>query len=58
MSSHETSTVTLPEGCYYGAALINNPQKPSKAFGDQMCVDNSGTWTITVGTEVVRVSPP
>ena len=58
IGGHQSTTVTLPQGCYFGAALINDPQKPSKAFGDQMCMDSSDQWAMLVGSEVIRVTPP
>jgi hypothetical protein len=59
LGAHATMTVTdLPQGCYFAGALINNPQKPSKAFGDQMCINTNDTWTMLVGTEVVRLTAP
>ncbi len=59
LSAHGITTVTdLPQGCYYGAAIINNPQKPSNARGDGMCMDSNDTWTMLIGTEVVRLAAP
>ena len=55
LSSHGSETVTgLPQGCYYGAAIVS---KPSKAYGDNMCMTNEGPWTMIVGDEVIRLSP-
>ena len=48
----------LPQGCYFGGALINDPKKPSKSFGDQMCMNNDDKWTMTVGTDVIRLQGP
>ncbi len=49
-----TST-TLPLGCYSAGAFVNDPKKPTKAFGSG-CIKNISGATVTVGTEVIKIN--
>jgi hypothetical protein len=47
----------LVQGCYSVQAYVNDPKKPSTALGGG-CINNDDKWTFTVGTEVIKLSPP
>jgi len=43
----------LPQGCYNVSVLVNDPKKPSKAFG-YGCINNTDKHTFQIDAESVR----
>ena len=51
-------TITdLPQGCYNVSVYVNDPKKPSKAFG-YGCINNSDKWTFDINAESVKFTGP
>ena len=47
----------LPQGCYNVSVFVNDPKKPSKAFG-YGCINNSDKWTFQINAENVILNAP
>ncbi len=52
-----TLLTDLPQGCYNISVLVNDPKKPSKAFG-YGCLNNPDKWTFQINAENVIVGAP
>ena len=52
--------IDYPQGCYFFAAIINNPKSPSKAFGggESTCANNSDLWMVRIGKESINLGSP
>ncbi len=48
----------LGDSCYYGYAIVNDPKHPSNPGGGPWCIDNQLKWTITVGLDSIKLTPP
>jgi hypothetical protein len=50
-----STVASLPLGCYFGGAFVNDPKKPTKAFGSG-CLNTAGSnGVVTVGTDVIQI---
>lgn len=58
VGKNDTITVTLPQGCYYAYAWVNDPKNPSTAQGGPLCANNSDKWTFVIRAEIVILNPP
>lgn len=58
VGKNDTITVSLPQGCYYAYAWINDPKNPSTAQGGPLCANNSDKWTFVIRAEIVILNPP
>ena len=52
-----TLITDLPQGCYNVSVFVNDPKKPSKAFG-YGCINNSDKWTFQIYEEQVVLNAP
>lgn len=52
--------VDFPQGCYFFAAIVNDPKKPSKAFGggEGTCANNGDLWVVRIGDEIINLASP
>jgi hypothetical protein len=50
-----SATTTLPTGCYFGGAFVNDPKKASKAFGSG-CFQGTRAGLVTVSATLIRIS--
>jgi hypothetical protein len=49
---------SLGDSCYWGYAIVNDPQKPSNPTGGPWCIDSQLKWTINVSNDkIVLVTP-
>lgn len=48
----------LPFGCYSSFFYVNDPKKPSQAYGDGLCANNSDKWTFKIDANHVTMLPP
>jgi len=55
LGSGQSTTTTLPLGCYSAGAFVTDPKKPSKAFG-YGCFKSDARGTVIVGAEVIKIS--
>lgn len=53
-----SSRVSVPQGCYWAYAWINDPQKPTTLSGSGYCMNNSDKWTMIVRTDLIKLNPP
>ena len=54
----DSATITdLVQGCYNAGAFINDPKKPSKAFG-YGCINNTDKWTFEVNADFIKFVGP
>jgi hypothetical protein len=60
LSKNGSATVDyLPQGCYFGSAIINDPKKPTKSFStDYACIHSDDLVIFQVGTEIIKVVWP
>lgn len=58
VGKNDTITVSLPQGCYYAYAWINDPKNPSTAQGGPLCANNSDKWTFVIRAEIIILNPP
>jgi len=49
-----TTITDMPQACYNVSVFVNNPQKPSKAFG-YGCINNPDQWTFVIEKEAVSL---
>jgi hypothetical protein len=54
ISPHGSQSATVPQGCYFAGAFINNPKQQTKAFGNGCFNGDKGQ--VTVGPEVISIS--
>jgi len=52
-----TLITDLPQGCYNVSVFVNDPKKPSKAFG-YGCINNPDKWTFQIYEEQVVLNAP
>ena len=46
------------DSCYWGYAIVNDPQKPANPTGGPWCIDSQLKWTINVSYDkIVMVTP-
>lgn len=58
LSAGDSVTITdLPQGCYNVSVFVNDPKKPSRAFG-YGCINNSDKWTFEIRTDSVKFTGP
>ena len=54
----DSITITdLPQGCYNVSVFVNDPKKPSKAFG-YGCINNPDKWTFQIYEDKVVLNAP
>jgi hypothetical protein len=57
----QSITVQMPQTgkgpCWYGYAWINGPD-PSTAEGGAFCWNNTDKWTLDIGADVIKLTPP
>jgi len=52
-----TVITDLPQGCYNVSVFVNDPKKPSKAFG-YGCINNVDKWVFQIYAEQVVLNAP
>lgn len=58
IGGNDALTITdLPTGCYNVSVFVNDPNKPTKAFG-YGCINNPDLWTFEVYAEFVKFIGP
>lgn len=60
IGKNERVIIDFPQGCYFFAAIINNPKNPGKSFGggEGICANNSDLWVVRIGKDIINLSPP
>ncbi len=46
------------EACYWASAYVNDPNHPSTPTGGPFCLANDDKWTMDVGYDSIRLTPP
>ena len=46
------------DSCYWGYAIVNDPQKPANPTGGPWCIDNQLKWTVNVSYDKIVLAPP
>ena len=55
---NENVGVTLPEGCYYPSAYVNDPKKPRSLSGPSFCIHGNDKITLIVTYDGFKVQYP
>lgn len=60
LSKGAKTEITFPQGCYFFAAIVNNPKNPSKSFGggEGICANNDDLWVVRIGKEQINLQSP
>lgn len=53
-----SSKVTVPQGCYWAYAWVNDPKKPTTVSGGGYCMNNTDKWTLYIRREIIVLAPP
>jgi hypothetical protein len=53
-----SSRVTVPLGCYWAYAYVNDPKQPTTVEGGGYCMNNTDKWTMVVRRENIILNPP
>jgi hypothetical protein len=58
IAKNGSADYTLPAGCYYPTAYVNDPNHQSTAQGPTFCIKGPLKWTIFVEPDNFKISPP
>ncbi len=54
IGSKSSIGVTIPEGCYWPSAYVNDPKKPASLSGPQGCIHGNDKITIVIDYDGIR----
>lgn len=49
---------TGPGPCYWAYAWINDPKKTATVSGGGYCMNNADKWTMDIGYDLIKLTPP